>query len=75
MQALFRLLYEAFNLLFFDFFSAPFSFWLQKLCVCEWVGATLLGTLSNYDDDHNDDFKKTVGLMIKTTALHVHHAF
>ena len=35
----------------------------------------LLGSLSNYDDDHNDDFKKTIGLMIKTTALHVHHAF
>ena len=35
----------------------------------------LLGSLSNYDDDHNDDFKKTIGLMIKATALHVHHAF
>ena len=39
-----------------------------------------IGSLSNYDDDHNDDdhndvFKKTIGLMIKTTALHVHHAF
>ena len=30
---------------------------------------------SNYDDDHNNDFKATIGLMIKTTALHVHHAF
>ena len=35
----------------------------------------ILGSLSNYDDDHNNDFKKTIGLMIKTTALHVHHAF
>ena len=35
----------------------------------------LLETLSNHDDDHNDDFKKTIGLMIKTTALHVNHAF
>ena len=34
-----------------------------------------LGSLSNYDDGHNDDFKKTIGLMVKTTALHVHHAF
>ena len=34
-----------------------------------------IGSLSNDDDDHNDDFKKTIGLMIKTTALHVHHAF
>ena len=35
--------------------------------------------ISNYDDDHNDNFKKkqnkTIDLMIKTTALHVHHAF
>ena len=38
-------------------------------------GTFLLGSLSNYDDDRNDDFKKTIGLMIKTTALHVHHAF
>ena len=37
----------------------------------------ILGSLSNYDDDHDHDhdFKKTTGLMIKTTALHVHHAF
>ena len=35
----------------------------------------IIGSLNNYDEDHNDDFKKTIGLMIKTTALHVHHAF
>ena len=35
----------------------------------------ILGSLSNYGDDHKDDFKKITGLMIKTTALHVHHAF
>ena len=34
----------------------------------------LLESLSNHDDDHNDDFKTTIGLMIKTTALHVNHA-
>ena len=34
-----------------------------------------LGSLSNYDDDHNDSFKQTICLTIKTTALHVHHAF
>ena len=37
-----------------------------------------LGSLSNYDDDHSDDFKKnkqTIVLMMKTTALHVHHAY
>ena len=37
-----------------------------------WFGR---GSLSNYDDDDNNDFKTTIGLMIKTTALHVHHAF
>ena len=34
-----------------------------------------IGSLSNYDDDHKDDLKKTIGLMVKTTALHVHHSF
>ena len=35
-----------------------------------------VGSLGNYDDDRNDDFQKTIGLMIKTTApLHVHRAF
>ena len=35
----------------------------------------IIGSLSNYDDDHNDDFKTTIRLMTKTTALHMHHAF
>ena len=35
----------------------------------------IIGSSSNYDDDHNDDFKTTIDLMIKTTALHVRHAF
>ena len=35
-----------------------------------------VGSLGNYDDDHNDDFQKTIGLMIKTTVpLHLHRAF
>ena len=34
-----------------------------------------LGSLSNHDDDHNNNFKKTIGLMIKTTVMHMHHAF
>ena len=41
----------------------------------QWAKPFWLGSLSNYDDDHNDDVKKTIGLMIKSTALHVHHAF
>ena len=44
------------------------------------IGSTIvdhytLASLSNHDDDHNDDFKKTIGLMTKTTALRVHRAF
>ena len=39
------------------------------------VVEVLIGSLSNYDDDHNNDFKKTIGLMIKTKALHLHNAF
>ena len=35
----------------------------------------LIGSLFNHDDDHNDDLKKKIGFMIKTTAQHVHHAF
>ena len=34
---------------------SPFSF--------QSPGRGLIGSLSNYDDDHNDDFKKTIGLI------------
>ena len=34
-----------------------------------------LGTLRNYDGDVNGNVKKAIGLMSKTTTLHVHHAF
>ena len=32
-------------------------------------------TLRNYDGDGNRNVKKAIGLMSKTTTLHVHHAF
>ena len=35
----------------------------------------ILGSLSNYYYDDDDNFKKTIGLMIKTKALHVHHDY
>ena len=35
----------------------------------------LVGTLRNHDHDGNGNFKKAIGLMSKTTTLHVHHAF
>ena len=33
------------------------------------------GTVQNYDGDGNGNVKKAIGLMSKTTTLHVHHAF
>ena len=32
-------------------------------------------TLRNYDGDGKENVKKAIGLMSKTTTLHVHHAF
>ena len=34
-----------------------------------------LGILRNYDGEVNGNVKKAIGLMSKTTTLHVHHAF
>ena len=34
-----------------------------------------LGSFSNDDGDGNEDVKKAIGLLRKTTTLHVHHAF
>ena len=33
------------------------------------------GSFSNDDGDGNQDVKKAIGLLRKTTTLHVHHAF
>jgi len=38
-----------------------------------WV--TRLGTSRNCDGDGKQNVKKAIGLMSKTTTLHVHHAF
>ena len=38
-------------------------------------GYALIRSFSNYDGDGNEDVKKVIGLLSKTTALHVHHAF
>jgi len=37
--------------------------------------ALAVGTLRNYDSDGNENVKSAIGLMSKTTTLHVHHAF
>ena len=34
-----------------------------------------LGTLSSDDGDENEDVQKAIGLIAKTTILHLHHAF
>ena len=35
----------------------------------------VLGTLRSDDGDGNEDVKKAIGLITKTTILHVHHVF
>ena len=35
----------------------------------------ILGSFSNDDGDGNEDVKKAIGLLRKTTTLHVHHDF
>ena len=34
-----------------------------------------VGSLSNDDTDGNENGKKAIGLISKTTSFHVHHAF
>ena len=38
-------------------------------------GDTVIGTLRSNDTDVNENVIKTIGLMSKTTTLHVHHTF
>ena len=40
-----------------------------------WRHLLTKGTLRNYDGDSKGNVKKTIGLMSKTTTLHLHHAF
>ena len=35
----------------------------------------MVGTLRSNDADGNENVKKTIGLISKTTTSHVHHAF
>ena len=34
-----------------------------------------VGSFSNDDGDSNDNIKKALGLLSKTTSLHMHHTF
>ena len=38
-------------------------------------GRMTIGSFSNDDGDGNEDVKKAIGLLRKTTTLHEHHAF
>ena len=38
-------------------------------------GDMVIGTLRSKDADVNENVIKTIGLMSKTTTLHVHHTF
>ena len=44
-------------------------FWLAGVVRESGSVSTKIGSLNNYDDDHNDDFKKRIGLMIKSTLF------
>ena len=39
------------------------------------VAQATLGSFSNDDGDGNQDVKKAIGSLRKTTTLHMHHAF
>ena len=39
------------------------------------ASAESIGTLRSNDADDNEDVKKTIGLISKTTTSHVHHTF
>ena len=39
------------------------------------VASYIVGSFSNDDSDGKEDVKKAIGLLLKTTTLHVHQAF
>ena len=48
---------------------------MEKITFSRDVTSVILGSFSNDDGDGNEDVKKAIGLLSKTTTLHVHHAF
>ena len=58
--------------------AAVLLFWDTNMAAVTSYENTLyniLGSFSNDDGDGNEDVKKAIGLLRKTTTLHVHHAF
>ena len=53
----------------------PFVLYLNDALNSLSLVPVTLGTLQNHDGDGNRNVKKPIGLMSKTTTLHVHHAF
>ena len=50
-------------------------FWLNAIAKKRCCLNSLLGTLRSNDADDNENVKKTIGLISKTTTSHVHHTF
>ena len=48
--------------------------WLALIIILAWVHFEERA-LGNGDEDDQNNVKKTIGLMIKTTSLHMHNAF
>ena len=49
--------------------------WLQRLQQLFMTSDLILGNLRSDDCDGNENAKKAIGLITKTTILHIHHAF
>ena len=47
----------------------------SKSCSLFQTQLLCIGSFSNDDGDGKEDVKKAIGLLRKTTTLHVHHAF
>ena len=48
--------------------------WNRKYCNLSTIASRTIGSFSNDDGDGNENVKKAIGLLSKTTTLHVHHA-
>ena len=48
---------------------------LNPYCFLVAVAVVVAGSFSNDDGDGTQDVKKAIGLLAKTTTLHVHHSF
>ena len=53
----------------------PIAFLTSPLSLQSQFRKSLLGSFSNDKGDGNENAKKAMGLLSKTTTLHVHHAF